>query len=234
MNMGLITNICALLLIIVGIFSPIYSEVILTMGLYSFSGAITNWLAIHMLFEKVPGLYGSGIITERFLDFKQGIRNLIMNQFFTAENFEKFMGQNASSLLKIEEETIFSTVDFNMVFEKLKSAIMESSFGGMLNMFGGAAALDPLKPQFEVKFKEIITELLNDEKFLNNLVQSGESDNDISKSVESMVDGRLDELTPHMVKTIIQDMIKEHLGWLVVWGGVFGALIGLGSSLLFP
>ncbi|HHD78328.1 MAG TPA: DUF445 domain-containing protein, partial [Epsilonproteobacteria bacterium] len=25
-------------------------------------------------------------------------------------------------------------------------------------------------------------------------------------------------------------LIKEHLGWLVVWGGVFGGLIGLFSS----
>jgi Na+/H+ antiporter NhaD/arsenite permease-like protein len=30
-----------------------------------------------------------------------------------------------------------------------------------------------------------------------------------------------------MVKDIIQQMIKKHLGWLVVWGGVFGGLIGL-------
>ena len=29
-----------------------------------------------------------------------------------------------------------------------------------------------------------------------------------------------------MVKEIIQEMIRSHLGWLVVWGGVFGAVIG--------
>jgi hypothetical protein len=27
-------------------------------------------------------------------------------------------------------------------------------------------------------------------------------------------------------------MIKTHLGWLVVWGGVFGAVIGLAEGLL--
>jgi hypothetical protein len=27
-------------------------------------------------------------------------------------------------------------------------------------------------------------------------------------------------------------MIREHLGWLVVWGGVFGGLIGLLAASL--
>jgi hypothetical protein len=26
-------------------------------------------------------------------------------------------------------------------------------------------------------------------------------------------------------------MIREHLGWLVVWGGVFGGLIGLLTAI---
>jgi hypothetical protein len=33
-----------------------------------------------------------------------------------------------------------------------------------------------------------------------------------------------------MVKEIIQTMIRKHLGWLVVWGGVFGGIIGLAMS----
>ena len=39
-------------------------------SLFGLSGALTNWLAIHMLFEKVPGLYGSGIIPLRFNSLK--------------------------------------------------------------------------------------------------------------------------------------------------------------------
>lgn len=231
MNKSLITNIITLLLIIIGYTTPIYQEQIKAMGLFSFSGAITNWLAIHMLFEKVPGLYGSGIVTERFEDFKGGIQNLIMNQFFTKENFENFMSSNSSSLLKIEEDTVMKSIDFDQVFTKLKEAILESPLGGMLGMFGGEQALDPLKPQFEAKFKEIIAGMLQDENFIKNLTSSSESNNDLSSNVKEIVNKRLDELTPKMVKDIIQDMIKEHLGWLVVWGGVFGALIGLISSL---
>ena len=137
MNKSLITNVISIALIIVGYLSPVYSDLIKTMGLYSFSGAITNWLAIHMLFEKIPYLYGSGIITERFEEFKVGIKSLIMNQFFTQENFEKFMASNSGSLIKIEEEAIFKSIDFDKIFIKLKMAIIESPFGAMLGMFGG-------------------------------------------------------------------------------------------------
>ena len=52
----------------------------------------------------------------------------------------------------------------------------------------------------------------------------------IREKVTQLVDARLAELTPRMVKEIVQRMIRQHLGWLVVWGGVFGAVIGLGSS----
>ncbi len=44
-----------------------------------------------MLFEKVPLLYGSGVVPNHFEDFKRGIRELIMDQFFTSENMEKFL-----------------------------------------------------------------------------------------------------------------------------------------------
>lgn len=232
MNKSLITNLISIALIIVGYLSPVYSDQIKTMGLYSFSGAITNWLAIHMLFEKIPFLYGSGIITEQFEEFKLGIKSLIMNQFFTQENFEKFMDSNSGSLIKIEEEAIFKSIDFDKIFYKLKMAIIESPFGAMLGMFGGEEALEPLKPQFEGKFKEIIKDLIEDDNFIKNLTQSSEEDNLLLSNVKDIVDQRLDELTPNMVKDIIQEMIRVHLGWLVVWGGVFGAIIGMVTTFI--
>jgi hypothetical protein len=68
------TNLIALLIVIVGYFSPIYGSIILTVGIFALSGGITNWIAVYMLFEKVPFLYGSGVIPSRFEDFKAGIK----------------------------------------------------------------------------------------------------------------------------------------------------------------
>ena len=47
------------------------------------------------------------------------------------------------------------------------------------------------------------------------------------QQVELIIDARLAELTPQKVKEIVEEMIRKHLGWLVLWGGVFGGLIGL-------
>ncbi len=49
----------------------------------------------------------------------------------------------------------------------------------------------------------------------------------IRTKLEGLIDQRLNQMTPQTVKEIIQDMIRKHLGWLVVWGCAFGGLIGL-------
>ena len=89
MNKSLVTNLIALLITLSGYF--FVQPIVFSVGVFALSGAFTNWLAVHMLFEKVPGLYGSGIIPARFEEFKLGIRQLIMEQFFTQENIQRFL-----------------------------------------------------------------------------------------------------------------------------------------------
>ena len=101
--------------------------------------------------------------------------------------------------------------------------------GNMLKMVGGRTALEPLKDPIIAKLKSVVTELAS------NPSPAGEGADFTSAliaQVEKIIDARLAELTPQMVKTIIEDMIRKHLGWLVVWGGVFGGLIGVVANLL--
>jgi hypothetical protein len=62
LNKSVITNLVAVAIIILGYISPVLPNLIKSIGFFALSGAITNWLAIYMLFEKVPFLYGSGVI----------------------------------------------------------------------------------------------------------------------------------------------------------------------------
>ncbi len=233
MNKSLITNLVTIIFLIVGF--VLDNNIILTIGLFAFSGAITNWLAVYMLFEKVPLLYGSGVVENRFEEFKNAIHTMMMEQFFTKENLTKFFDSEMTNDKNIDLTKVIEKTDFSIAFDSLKEAVMESSFGGMLGMFGGEQALAPLKEPFTSKMQSSIIKIVNTDSFQQTLKSSINNSNisdDIYDKIGSVVDKRLDELTPKMVKELVQQMIKEHLGWLVVWGGVFGGLIGLISSFI--
>ena len=233
MNKSFITNSLAILVVITGLLMK--NELVLSVGLFALSGAITNWLAIHMLFEKVPGLYGSGVIPARFEDFKSAIRNLMMEQFFTEENIDRFLSVSDGMKPDLHLAPVIEKVDLSPSFDSLVKVIMESSFGGMLGMFGGQEALTPLKEPFIINMKQSLIDMTQSESFLELLKGEFEQPdvmNDIRGKVENIIEKRLEELTPQLVKEIIQAMIKQHLGWLVVWGGVFGGLIGFAAALI--
>lgn len=233
MNKSFATNFIALFLLATGY--QLENQVLLYAGMFAFSGAVTNWLAIHMLFEKIPGLYGSGVIPARFEEFKLAIKTLMMEQFFTNENIDNFISKDINPNQNFDLEPVISKVDLNPTFDSLVNVISQSSFGGMLSMIGGVEALQPLKQPFIDKMKLSLVDLSktdNIREALKEQLETPEMLADIKAKVEKIIDQRLEELTPKLVKEMVQKMIKQHLGWLVVWGGVFGGIIGILSSFV--
>ncbi|KKO45742.1 hypothetical protein WG68_08470 [Arsukibacterium ikkense] len=239
MNKNFITNGLAAVIVATGWFWQ--QPLLLSVGLFALSGALTNWLAVHMLFERVPLLYGSGVIPARFNEFKAGIYQLVMTQFFSSDNIDRFLtdkqqsqpGQQAGPAFDFEP--VIANSDLSPAFDSLLKVVEQSSFGGMLSMFGGNAALLPLKEPFIARLKDALTEISRSDDFnqlvLAQLDQPEQLEN-IRSQVDTIVQQRLAELTPELVKDIIQQMIRQHLGWLVVWGGVFGGLIGLLAAFI--
>ncbi|OXX54399.1 DUF445 domain-containing protein [Vibrio sp. V12_P9A6T4] len=231
MNKSLLTNIIALALLAAGY--QLDNTIALYAGLFAFSGAITNWLAIHMLFEKVPGLYGSGVIPARFEEFKTAIKSLMMEQFFTQSNIDRFLSKEMTGSKTLDLEPVIAKVDFNPTFDSLVEVIANSPFGGMLAMFGGTDALQPLKQPFVEKMQQSMIDISQSDSVkqaLKEQLEAPEMIEEITANIENIIDQRLNELTPKLVKEMVQKMIKQHLGWLVIWGGVFGGLIGVASS----
>ncbi|MGI9319724.1 MAG: DUF445 family protein [bacterium] len=231
MNKSLLTNLTAAAILGAGYFLP--DPTIKAIGLFAVSGAITNWLAVYMLFERVPGLYGSGVIPLHFDEFRNGIRDLMMRQFFTEENIGRFLGAQGSH--SIDLSGVIDSMDLSPTFEGLVKTIEESSFGGMLAMIGGAQGLSGLKQPFIERMKQSLHKIASSEqvqKAIQSGLQNSSGAEDIASRISEIIEKRLAELTPETVKQIIQDMIRKHLGWLVVWGGVFGGLIGLLSTLI--
>ena len=229
-NKSFLTNLIAVLIIVAGYLSPIEPELMKSIGFFALSGAVTNWLAIHMLFEKIPFLYGSGVIPNRFDEFKFAIKELMMNQFFTQENVEQFIEreeEQGSQIFNIDP--LMNAIDYDKIYKGLVTSIMESSFGDMLQMMGGEKALIPLREPFVAKMKTTLRELVDSERFKTVLKQGLDSHKvgqDIVSKIETIIDKRLNELTPQLVKEMVQKIIKVHLGWLVVWGGIFGGVLG--------
>ena len=218
-NKSVLTNGISFLILLLGL--NLQSNIITTVGLFSISGGLTNWLAIHMLFEKVPFLYGSGVVQIQFESFKIGLKNLIISEFFSSDKLTSSFNSSNDLL-----STIKKKIDLDKVFEQIIDAIETSQLGGLLKMFGGKSSLEPLREPIKEKFNGIINQLFDDE-------QSSDFTNSSKDQIEKLIDERLAQLQPKDVKEIIQRMIKKQLGWLVVWGGFFGGIIGLISTLLF-
>ena len=226
MNKSFITNFISLSFILISYFvDDELNKIVFSIGVFALSGSITNWLAVHMLFEKVPLLYGSGVILDRFNEIKKGIKKLALDELFTNDKIEKFLINKKNDSVN----SILSKIDFDKLFEGLLDSIESSKLGGMLVMLGGRKALLPLKEPLIGKLKLVVNEKLND-------VMSNKSNlslvSNLRNNIEKAVDSKLEELNPLDIKKIVEQMIKEHLGWLIVWGGVFGGVFGLIFSLI--
>jgi len=231
-NKSLITNLIALAFTLGGYVSE--QHILFTLGLFALSGAVTNWLAVHMLFEKIPFLYGSGVIPARFEEFKVAIRQLMMEQFFTEENIDRFISDSSEKASTLNLAPVIDKVDLSPAFDSLISVIENSSFGGMLAMVGGSEALQPMREPFIEKMKLSIQDITQSEQFntlLRNELEQPDVISGMRNKVSDIIEKRLNELTPELVKDIVQQMIKKHLGWLVVWGGIFGGIIGVVAAI---
>ena len=229
-----ITDMISVAFIGIGISLPDpYYLPILSIGLFAFSGAVTNQLAIFMLFNRVPLLYGSGVIENNFETFKDSIKNMIMKQFFNPEQLKAFFQGEEQN---INLAPLVKSADFSPAFNALSQSVMESKLGDMLNMFGGEKALESLREPFANKLKSAVVGIVSSESFkaqMNHHLENSSLNDDLRNSVENLITNRLNDLTPQMVNDLVHELIHSHLGWLVVWGGVFGGLIGLASSFIF-
>ncbi|MFK7854053.1 MAG: DUF445 domain-containing protein [Granulosicoccus sp.] len=238
-------NLAALAVVLISFLLPApWQALALSTGLFALSGSLTNWLAVHMLFERVPGLYGSGVITLHFEEFKAGILRMVHEELFSKDKVERLLAspsgtetsETGSSGLghAIDLAPMLGAIDLDSAYDQLVQTIMESSFGSMLSMVGGETALQPLREPFKKRMHAFLDEAAKSPRIqsaINEQLSKAASSESFVSKLDQILRARLDEMTPEMVRDIMQRMIKKHLGWLVVWGGVFGALIGFAAGL---
>merc|ERR1711881_130651 len=53
----------------------------------------------------------------------------------------------------------------------------------------------------------------------------------LKSEIDQMLTDRLNEIKEDQVKTLMEEVIRKHLHWLVIWGNVFGGLLGVISAI---
>ena len=229
MSKSLITNFIALFFLIISYFllDGKLGTAIFFASLFALSGAITNWLAVHMLFEKVPFLIGSGIVPNRFRELRKALRKIILENFFSQKNFQDF---KTKSLVTTKIQNAIQKLDFDQIFNNLITEIKESKLSQLLSMFGGDAMLEQFRKPFHQAIQKQTPKMTTK---ITEIIQNNSSYEKFRMTITSIIDQELEKLTPQKTKQIVSSIIKEHLGWLVVWGGVFGGIIGLATSVFY-
>merc|ERR1719331_703272 len=73
---------------------------ILAFGLFGFAGGITNWLAVKMLFDRIPGLVGSGVIPNRFREIRGALKDTIMRSFFDEHHLQRYIDTKGPEMME--------------------------------------------------------------------------------------------------------------------------------------
>ncbi|XP_078690019.1 uncharacterized protein LOC144921171 isoform X2 [Branchiostoma floridae x Branchiostoma belcheri] len=205
-----------------------FLQVFRAMGLFSVSGGVTNWLAVKMLFDRIPGLIGSGVITSQFKEIRQTVKNVVLETFFETEYLENYMHRKSGEFLaafQIESklQRLLQSERVMQIIDNQVQKLYKKPEGMMLAMMGVDAGklskmIQPLMKGLSRDMTPVLAKNLKTFEFMN-----AES---MRAQVDEMMTVKMEEFTPPKVKKLVEQMIRQHLGWLVVWGNIFGAFLG--------
>lgn len=214
---------------------PTAGRYILAMGLFGFAGGVTNWVAVKMLFDDMCGLPGSGIIPKQFRQIRDAIKRIIMETFFDQVFLEQQLSGKVQEFLmdptKVEEvlNQVLDSPQFSKVLDQKleEQANKPGAASMMLNLLGLNAS--KVKPFLKL-FMNAIGKDVGPKLGAMLQESGGEPVLKLRIEIEKLVDQRLNDLTALRVKKLIEAVMKKNLGWLVVWGNIFGGLIGVISE----
>ncbi|KAJ7360616.1 hypothetical protein OS493_015724 [Desmophyllum pertusum] len=190
-------------------------KVLTAAGLFGFTGGVTNWLGIKLIFNRIPGVFFSGAITKNFATAKKLIANFILEAFFQPfTNYQLERLVNSASA----EEVINEQLDI----------FMGTPQGLRLRMLGVTKAkLSPLVKPHLLNLKSHIVPLLL------STVESVELLNAdyLREQIVDLISTRTHELSAQQVKLLVKDAVYRHLSWIVFWGSVLGAIVGCAAEL---
>jgi len=215
--------------------SPTAGQYILSVGLFGFAGGITNWLAVTMLFQRVPGLYGSGVIPVRYVQIRETVKDVIMATFFDPAFLEMYLGTKLEQMGgdldtdQVVSDMVESDEFDRRLDEKLADIGKSEAFAPVLAMGMDAGQLKPMVKPFVADLGQDLAPYLKSQLTDPKRVVEIE---EVRNQIDTYMSVRMETLTERKVTRLLEFVIRGHLGWLIVWGNVFGSIIGLISEVL--
>ena len=194
------------------------SNYIIPVLLSTFTGWITTWIAIKMLFHprnpiNILGFKLHGIFPKNQRLIAQKLGQVVSKEFLSFAEIEAKV-TNPENLQKLKPE-IEKHVD-KFLREKL------SDLFPMLSMFIGDKTINQLKAAFLVELETLFPILMK------NYMVTLEKDLDLEKIVTEKVAS----FSSEKLEDILNQITKKEFQFLEVIGGVFGFLIGLIQILI--
>ena len=231
-------------------------DLLLSAGLFALSGGVTNALAVKMLFDRIPGLIGSGVIPARFQEIREKVRSVILEHFFDEAHLRRFLERHrdeldwkryvkqaadgrgpVAGLIEKHWDALASPERLQPFIDAEVEKLLDSKIGGLLIMVG-VESVKPAVRQFVSSFaatmKAQVLDLASKADSPAAAIEVDETKllHDVRAQVEVLLEEKLEELDAPSVKRLVEDVIRNHLGWLVVWGNVLGGILGLAAFLL--
>ena len=191
---------------------------IITILLSAFTGWVTTWVAIKMLFHprnpiKIIGLTVQGIFPKNQRLIAQKLGQVVSMELLSFNEIEAKI-INPDNLQKLRPD-IEAHID-NFLRNKLKDVFP------MLSMLIGDKTINQLKDALLLELESLFPILMKN--YMNKLEQDLDLEKIVSEKVANFSSDKLED--------ILNQITKKEFKFLEIIGGVFGLLIGLAEVLV--
>jgi len=191
---------------------------IFTIILSTFTGWITTWVAIKMLFHprkpiKIFGITIQGIFPKNQRAIAEKLGQVVGKELLSFAEIEQKV-TNPENLQKLRPD-IEAHVD-NFLRNKLKDVFP------MLSMFIGDKTITQLKDAFLVELEALFPVLMKN--YMNKLQHDLDLEKIVTEKVAGFSSGKLED--------ILNQITKKEFQFLEIIGGIFGFVIGLVQVLV--
>ncbi len=191
---------------------------LITILLSTFTGWITTWIAIKMLFHprrpvKIFGLTIQGIFPKNQQLIAQKLGQVVGKELLSFSEIEQKV-TNPENLQKLRPDIEAHIDDF--LRNKLKDVFP------MLSMFIGEKTIGQLKDAFLQELENLFPMLMKN--YMNKL----QHDLDLEKIVTEKVAN----FSSDKLENILSQITKKEFKFLEIVGGIFGLLIGIAQVLI--